>query len=47
MLCPFQLSSSNLIGAFYETADEITLENTEISRHQPAPLLGSPPSLVS
>lgn len=32
MLCPFQLSSSNLIGAFYETAEEIILENTEISR---------------
>lgn len=35
MLYPFQLSFSNLIGAFYETAEEIITENTEIGRHQP------------
>lgn len=31
MICPFQLSFSNLIGAFYETALEIIAQNTERS----------------
>jgi len=34
MLCPFQLSFSSLIGAFYETAEEIILENTEFSQQE-------------
>lgn len=34
MIYPFQLSFSNLINAFYETACEIISENTEISRGQ-------------
>ena len=34
MIYPFQLSFSNLISAFYETAFEIITQNTEMSRHQ-------------
>lgn len=34
MIYPFQLSFSNLISAFYETAFEVITENTEIGRHQ-------------
>lgn len=34
MIYPFQLSFSNLISAFYETALEIIMQNTEMSRSQ-------------
>lgn len=34
MIYPFQLSFSNLIGAFYETAVEIIAQNIEMSRGQ-------------
>ena len=34
MIYPFQLSFSNLIGAFYDTALEIIMQNTELSRHE-------------
>lgn len=34
MIYPFQLSFSNLINAFYETACEIITQNTEMSRGQ-------------
>lgn len=37
MLCPFQVSSSNLIGAFYEIAVEIIQENTAISERAGTP----------
>lgn len=43
MIYPFQLSFSNLISAFYETAHEIIVENTERGRQQMAVRDVAPP----